>query len=130
MHREVGQINAPVSPAITVAGVAGHRTQLADAVLSYSVQPDPFAGDEVGDGLAAALAEALVVVRVAGVVGMTGQQQRHLGMTPHLLGDAQQQRALLRLDAGAVELKLNIALPAPTDAGRGLIRVGLCSCLS
>ena len=87
MQGEVGQINTPVAASITVAGVAGHRAEFAHAVLGDAMQSHPMAGDKVGDCLVAALAETLIVVGVAGIVGMTGQQQGDLGVALHLLGN-------------------------------------------
>ena len=84
MQGEVGQINTPIAPSITVAGVAGHRAEFAHAVLGDAMQSHPLASDKVGDCLIAALAEALIVVGIAGVVGMTGQQQGNFGVALHL----------------------------------------------
>jgi len=123
---EVGQVDTPIALPVAVAGVAGDRAEFANTVLGDAMDANPLATDEVSHCLIAALTEAFIVVCIAGVVGMSGQQQAQLGMIAHLPGYAQQQRAVSRSDGGAVEVELHITLPAPADACGGCVRVLLC----
>ena len=127
MAGEIGQVDAPVALPVTFAGVAGNRAKFADIVLGDAMQADRLAGDKVRHRLAAAMTEALVVVGVAAVVGMAGQQQAELGVALHLLGHAQQQGAVDWADSGAVDVKLGIALPTPAGTCWWGVRVGRCS---
>ena len=87
MAGEVGQVDTPIALPVAVAGVAGYWTKFANAMLGDAMDTDAVAADEVSHRLIATLAEALVVIRIAGVVGMTGQQQADLGVALHLLSD-------------------------------------------